>query len=132
MYIGGGLFISQYSNMIEEIWVNPNPNAAFAAQKVTLSKNISNYRFYMISFVADYQEPWIVGTVISPIGNMVGMRTYNFNPDSSKASGLLMMRGASPSGTNQMEFFQGFYANPNTTPANYGGACVPRRIWGIK
>lgn len=102
-----------------------------SAQQVTLNDDLSNYRFYYVTFAMEYIDPW-QSSVIVPCSSTAALHGFKFNINGTGDAGLMFYRIMAPAGGNKMNIGQGYYTTCNVTPSSYNGACVPKRIWGIK
>lgn len=123
--------ISNLENWIKELWLNPNPSSAMAAQQVTLNDDLSNYRFYYVTFAMEYSDAW-QSSVMVPCSSTAALHGFQFNVNGTGDAGLMFYRIMTPAGGNKMNIGQGYYTTCNATPSSYNGACVIKRIWGIK
>lgn len=122
--------ISQYSNLNKELWVNPNPGSAMGAGNITLNDNIQNYRMLRVSFKIDYNGSYYINALITVINNYTQpIRVTSIN----EVGTLLYYRDIGISTGTSLVVENGYYVDAlNAQPANYNGALIPVRVWGIK
>ena len=117
----------------EVLWTNPNPTANFAAQTITLSDNLSNYRYFKIiyntnpnhaqnhEFIAIFSPSDLYPYATNAL--VIGGR----NTDGNNG---VYMRGFGSSSDNTIQF--GLAGKGNETGSSSSSYMVPKQIIGIK
>ena len=116
--------------MNKELWVNPNSGSAMSAGNISLSDNIQDFRMLRVSFKIDYNNSYYTNALISVVnGYTQPIKVTSLNVEGT----LLFQRGIGISTGKSLAIEGGYYtAALNGAMANYGGALVPVRVWGIK
>lgn len=110
---------------IEELWANSDITQNFAAQSVTLAKDISNYRFYFITAVENTEKTAIYSTGLIPVGNtcqIVIPTTFIGYRDVTSISGT--------SCTFDKGKLRTSYGQ--STGADHNETIIPVKIYGVK
>ena len=110
---------------IKILWTNPSPGAAFSAQTVVLSEDISNYDFCIVMARYTYWQDSYKSTVVIPNGWKQSIMAAQENNGAT-----LTYRDCTISGSS-CTFGNGWY-HAGGSNGNGGSYCIPVLVYGIK
>ena len=118
----GTTTISSFSHPLSyktSLWTNPNPDANFAAQTITLSKSASQFDFLLFEYMYSATSGYVMSQLMSADTTSIAMRVAQAG--ANRTGG----RNCTVSGTSVV--FEAASFNGSTNNAY----CVPYRIIGI-
>ena len=117
------------------LWTNPNQNAEFGAQTVTLSDSYDSYDYILIEYKLDINKPEIAETIQSNLGINTASSSMFMNLGSTTivvngSSSTRAVRRVANDSTKKNIYFYNVY--PLGSSGSWTHLCVPLKVYGIK
>ena len=119
------------------LWSDLTPmGTGQSGQDITLSEPIEHFRFYCVMYAPDtfITTNIRMTTGLIPTTSPTVLQGFLFNESDipNNQAGLLVFRPCGPVSGTTFHIDNAYYTQVNVNPSPYAGACIVRKIYGIR